>query len=190
MNRVLSMYSRVLGLSSEKRLVSWLKHLNFLSPRFLLPSIKTTNKYINISLPEKFNPYFYRWSRHEKVITSNFQFQREQAIPLLFVIIFKVLGYQLAKQPESGFCTAYFTFCLHHWSQSKFLWPSTSSITWYFTINEISDLLRNNPNYQSFFLLPHGVPLKATSFILYKHGHELLFVISLLAQLLQVVTYL
>ena len=120
MNRVLSMYSRVLGLSSEKRLVSWLKHLNFLSPRFLLPSIKTTNKYINISLPEKFNPYFYRWSRHEKVITSNFQFQREQAIPLLFVIIFKVLGYQLAKQPKIGFCTAYFTFCLHHWHSQSF----------------------------------------------------------------------
>ena len=50
------------------------------------------------------------------------------------VIIFLVLSYQLAKQPESGFCTTYFTFCLHHWLQAKFLWSSTSHVSWYFTI--------------------------------------------------------
>ena len=140
--------------------------MNFLSPRSLLPSIKTTNKYINVFVPKKLQPYLYRWSRHEQVITSKF-FQQEQAVPLLFVIIFFSV-----RLPVSEATGKWLLYCIFHLLSASLITVKVSLIFHFARLLVLCNL---------------RCAIK-TSFLLSKRDQQL-FVISLLVQLLQVVTF-
>ena len=120
-------------------------------------------------MPKKLQPYLYRWSRHEQVITSKF-FQQEQAVPLLFEIIF----FFSVRLPVSEATGKWLLYCIFHILSASLITVKVSLIFHFARLLVLCSL--------------RCAIKKATSF-LSKRDQQLLFVILLLVQLLQVVTF-